>query len=685
MNGSPQVESPGNGPERRSTESRRPSYGLDLLAVAGVVLAVLVPLLWGTRGPINATVKMGPNTGAYLTGAAAEYEIEGLQATRWTSWDTTLALPLVLRGGPAEISYRFARVLPQTAIVDVLLNGRPIDRFTCRGGIFAVRHVRLAALGTTPLELRFKVDSHDHRGLGLKLDWVRIETERGGRMRLRGESLWLVPLLAGALLLLLRFMGHSLRMAVLLVAPLGLAAVVWAMHDPFAFAHVAARTAMVAGLLAAALAVALRRLPGGRWVMAIVVAGYLLKGAGLFHPTSFYPDFQHNRRYALAVAAGSGDLAERNRAAQTAICVAYPRIIAGKSYAFPYTPFAFLPFAVLFLPDVVEDALRQESLVAAALEPLLVFLLALLIERTRRRALGEPALPDAPRVVGVVAALLCAFLPSTFSRLLLAMGATLVGHLWDCGLIVAVLLYLLRPERRLRLAAVALFAALSLLTYISSLFTVSAFLVMVALLERKHALRLLLILAAAVAVPMLWLYAPFVREFVGEILPAVLHGARMAAAPGVPTGPKVAFDRVILFYGWAYPALAIAGLMLLRRRADPRAFNVVAAYGLAYLVLVALRAFGGGLFRDLKETTFVGPLVALLTGLFIEELARRGRPGRLAAALVVAGLLAFGLCKYREYLQTYSSPFLVIRGDTSSAASTDGAPAGHVPARSYIS
>jgi hypothetical protein len=134
----------------------------------------------------------------------------------------------------------------------------------------------------------------------------------------------------------------------------------------------------------------------------------------------------------------------------------------------------------------------------------------------------------------------------------------------------------------------------------------------------------------------------------------------MATAPGVPTGPGAALHRIDLFFGFAYPLLALAGLVLWRRRLDPRAFHVLAAYGLAFLLLVALRAFGGGLFRDLKEVTFVGPLVAVLAAASIVELSGRGRAGRAAAIMVVIGLAWFGLAKYRDYLQTYASPFVQV-------------------------
>jgi hypothetical protein len=615
-------------------------------ALAALAAGIVFASAWiGARDGV-AFLKMGPNTGFYLSGVAPLYEIEGLRATRWTTYHATLALPLRVRGGRADVSYGFARVLPQTAVVEVSLADRLIDRFTCRGGVFRVRSARAGLDGSVPAVLRFDVDSHDRKDLGLKLDWVRIAAADHGRLALRGVPLLVAPLFLAAFFACLRLIGQGRAMSALLALPLALAAGVWAQLEPYEFAHVVSRTGLVAIGLTVLLTLGLRRVKGGAALMPLVVLAYVLKAGGLFYPTSSYPDYQHAQRYAHRVAAGEGSLAERGREAQRHIGVAYPRVIAGKKYAFPYSPFGYLPFAVFQDADALEDAFRQASLLTATLELLLVFGLArLLLQGTQ----GASRVP-------FIATLLAALLPSTFSRLLLAMGTTLFGHFWDVTLIIAALLYLRRPQGR-TLALVGLATLASLLLYVSSLFTVSAFLVLLAALERRHALRLLLILSGATAITVTWLYAPFVREFFGEIVPAVLGGARMARAPGVPTGPWAALDRIPMFFGWALPALSVAGYLLWRRRIDAAALSVVRAYGLAFLLLFALRAFGGGLFRDLKETTFVGPLVAILSAVTIDSLAGRDRWGRWAAALVLVGLAVFSAERSMDYLVRYWSPF----------------------------
>jgi hypothetical protein len=286
------------------------------------------------------------------------------------------------------------------------------------------------------------------------------------------------------------------------------------------------------------------------------------------------------------------------------------------------------------------------GLVPASLEVVGVFLIARLA--FPRSELAPP-----------VAALLAAFLPPLTSRLLLAMTITLWGHLLDVLLVAATLAYLGRPTPR-RLALVFAAALASQLLYVSSLFTVSAFLLMTALVERKHAVRLLLALAASGAITVLWLYHPFLRAFLGEILPGVLAGARMQGGGGGATtgGPALALWRIPLFYGWALPLLAIAGLAIVRLRGEPAASAVLTAHALAFAFLVALRAFGGGLFRDLKEVEFAAPLVALTTAVALEALARRRA---VAALLVGIGLALFGTGKAVSYVNENASPFTEAR------------------------
>jgi hypothetical protein len=629
---------------------------------------VVAPAVWlalaGVPAPATVLFNLGPNDAGHIAGFEPRYEIEGPMATRWTTYRADIDLPLTLRGGPASLSYRFSRVLPETAVVDVLLAGRLVDRFTCRGGAWVARTVELAALPETPLSIGLRIDSHDRRNLGLRLDWVGVDA-RGGRVGWRGWSRWAPAVMVGAAFLIFRLAGLEPLAAALAALPWPLLAWLWGRADPFALAHVATKIALPAIGLTAACAWLVRGRPGGRWLAPIFLAGYLLKGAGVFHPAFFYPDVQNHGRYVAAFAEASGSIPERGIAAQRKVATAYPRFVAGRPYAFPYSPLFFIPFTWLG-PDSarVEDAMRHVGLAAAAAEVVAVFWIGAM-------AFGAGA--------GVAAALVAAVLPPLYSRLLFAMWPTIVGHLLDLLAIGAALALLRRPRDRGPWIAFALLTLAALLTYISSLFNLALFIVALAALERRRAPALLAVLAAAAGITVVALYSSFSRAFFLEILPALAWGGGTgppAAAGGNPGGLLAALARVPLFYGWGFPALAVAGLLLARRAADPPAWRVLYAYGLAFVALVLLRALGAGLFRDLKEITFVAPLVAIAAGASLETLARRGRSGLAAALLITAGLLAFSAERYRFYFSTYTSA--VTRPAPLSA---EGSASGGPPAR----
>jgi hypothetical protein len=194
----------------------------------------------------------------------------------------------------------------------------------------------------------------------------------------------------------------------------------------------------------------------------------------------------------------------------------------------------------------------------------------------------------------------------------------------------------------------------SLLTYVASLFNVTLFAGCLALLERTWRKRILLAWVAGVALTLGLLYRDFVVTFAFEILPAAVAGGSNAANAG-GEGPLATLDRIRIFYGYGFPALAGAGFVLLQRRLGPRARRVVSAWALAFCGLVVLRSLPGGLLKDLKEMEFVAPLVALSAGFALEELAGRGRSGLAAAALIALGLVAFGLSRHFAYAATWTA------------------------------
>ena len=148
------------------------------VVVALVVLTLTVFFTGRGRSGDNAILfQLGPNDASYLSGFAPYYEItDGVSASRWTSYEASIELPVSVEGGPLEISYRFWRVFPETAISEVYLDDQLIDTFESRGGQTRLRHVTLAAVSESPVSIHFKVDSHERQNLGLG-DGVRGKVE----------------------------------------------------------------------------------------------------------------------------------------------------------------------------------------------------------------------------------------------------------------------------------------------------------------------------------------------------------------------------------------------------------------------------------------------------------------------------------------------------------------------------
>ncbi|HEY7821066.1 MAG TPA: hypothetical protein VIG29_22770, partial [Vicinamibacteria bacterium] len=471
--------------------------GLDLAIVAAIAFATY--LLTGLPVDNDLMVfQLGPNDHRYIEGFVPHYEVEnGTVAWRWSTYHASVDLPLVLEGG-ATLSYRFSRVFGQTAAATVSLAGSTIDRFTARGGAVETRRVRLPDLSPTPLSIRFEIDSHEGRNLGLKLDWLALSPGPDSRLRLSARPRFLTSLLAGFLFALFRFGGLRARESLMPIAVFLATAGAMMVRDLFGFAHGISQLSLPLAGLSIPAGLFLKGRPGGRWVLPLFVAGYLLRGFGLFHPQTFYGDVANARDYVEAFRETSGSLAERGVETQKRTNVGYPRAVAGKDYAFPYSPLYFLPFGLASTPGGIEDAVRHAGLAASALETLPVFWIA--------------SIAFSPQA-GILAALLWAVSPPVFSRLLLALHATVIGSFLDTLAIAFVLALSFEPRNPFRLGGVLVASLASFLTYTSGLFSMGAFLLFESMLERRLALKLLGIVLVASTLTVTWLYGPFLVAF----------------------------------------------------------------------------------------------------------------------------------------------------------------------------
>jgi len=606
-----------------------------LLALAGLLVATeaLLAAAPGLRG--DMVFDVGPSTGGYGSGFT-DSEERPPTTFRWTQDGAGMDLPLIGYGGEGVLVMRYGRPLDTPAEVEVRLSRQLVAEFVAQPGRFRI--VRL------PVRLpqgRLRIDLWPKQGgdPGVAVDWIRIE---GGRWRLPLSAIGPRLLVAGVYLLCLAA-GFPLAGALTTSGLLAIAEAAWLGLDPFGFAHVSARIAIPGLALSALCWLALRGRGGGRWVTLIFLGSYLVKASGLFYPSYFYNDVRNNRRFVMALAKEEGSLLERRHAAQVAYGVAYPRIVAGEKYAFPYSPVFFLPFTLL--PQdatIIDEMMKHVAVALACSEVALVFWISGLV-------FGSGA--------GVSAALFAATFPVFFSRLLLALWSTLGGHALDTLLLGAGLCLAARPESRARLVAFGALAQASLLTYVASLFNVGLFAGFFALLlERRLRRQVLAITAAGGLVTVGLLYADFAVLFSTRILPDFLAAQGGVAQGSGPTASVAsALARIPLFYGWVYPALAVAGFIIARRRASAGSLRVMSAWALTFAALLALRALPGGLFKDMKEVEFVAPLVAVLSGAVLEEAWRVGRYGRLAAGVVAGGLVVFGLLRYLGDLRTWTA------------------------------
>ncbi|GMR22070.1 MAG: hypothetical protein BMS9Abin37_0398 [Acidobacteriota bacterium] len=567
---------------------------------------------------------VGPSTGSYLEGFT-ESEERVPVTFRWTRERADVALPLAGEGPDAVLQLRYARFLDGNATVRLFVDGEPQGVFSARSGRFRTLELPVKLRGG-PTKITFLVDDPDPERLGIAIDWLRIENSR---WRASATVLRPTVLLVGVFLLTLA-LGFSLPRAVGLTALVALFQTGWFACNPFAMVHVHEQLTVI-GLSSAALIAAVSLMTRrARSLPLLFLLGYFLKGAVLFHPAYWYPDVRLHRRYVEILDIAQGSIVERGIEAQKGTGTAYPRRLGGRNYALPYSPLFYVPFTFLDRDARgLESSMKHVGLLLASVEVLLVYALASYLFGAR---------------VAFAASVLALFLPPLASRLLYAQWPTLAGHLLDVIAIGFAARLVKHPDDRPLLWGYGAGVLASFLSYISSLFNMSLFACCLALVERRRALQLILVVGSAGLLTISLLYLPFVRSFMTEIVPAVMSGAPSTRSDAIGFG--AAIGRIPLFYGFGFPVFALGGLVLSRH--NPAAFRTLGAYGATFVALLALRAVSGA-FKDLKELVFIGPFIAITTGLSLEALAARGRTGRFAAIAVALGLIAFGLSKLGQY------------------------------------
>jgi hypothetical protein len=496
-----------------------------------------------------------------------------------------------------------------------------------------------------PLVLTFRSQSDDPDGLGLALDWVEV-TGVGvvvpGLRVLGGLTLLLVgvPVLVG------RFHRSATAGVIAGTVLLGLSTGV-VMMDRLGGLIGLSRAGGPALLALIGLALAARAMGRARpapLAEAGALAAVIVALIALSHPFYYYPDVDTHARYLAAARADPRlFLDARDFQMRTG---AWTRDVGGRLVAFPYSSaFHVLAWpAALVLGEVA--AVKWEAATALGLTVLLVHALA--------RALGF-----GPRAA-LLAQALFVLLPVTASRLALALFPTLLGQALELLLIVALArTFPLRGRR----SAWTIFGLLVLcqLAYTGSLFNVGLTVLFFALIaaahgERREALGLVGLYAAAAVTVVAAQYARFLPAFWRDVLPYLGQGAaspEMGEAPGLV--PR-AVRRIALFYDLVYPLLLVPGLVAVRRAPAP-ARRIVAAALLAGVALLVLRYAVPVVFRDAKEVELLAAPVAALAAGGAAWLWRRGGAPRAGALVALVWAAAWGVLRAAE---VYGERFVAI-------------------------
>jgi hypothetical protein len=419
--------------------SRR-GFARLLVAGSGLVV-VLLPVgaaLLGARAVRTIRLNCGPGDGPYVSGFASPrpesfdpYEIEDQVATHWTTHDARVALPLVIDAPAVGVVLRFARHFADRGHLDLRLAGKPAARFEIREGYEEYQTTQPLS-APAPVVVDLHTDAQDDRGLGVSLDWVRLDLPAGGRVRLSGFARFRPALFVVAVLLVLAAGGWTPRFGVAVAALPSLLAVVGLLLDPWLVHR------LITGIPAALVLIApvvfvlriffvgRRRLPAADFALALALflAAAVPRALLANHPDGYSPDLMiHARLAKLMHRAGAESFLQ-------------PDLFLGRfqesrqSFAgMPYSLAFHAPLAILDPP--YDQVMTVMKLAGAFLSALPVTLGVLLVRRAGLSLFGAGLLVVAPTYPHW---LFKANLPALFGHVFdFGLLVWLVGHLEDLG------------------------------------------------------------------------------------------------------------------------------------------------------------------------------------------------------------------------------------------------------------
>lgn len=600
----------------------------------------------------QVALNLGPGDAPFVRGFEANSDVEDKVGWHWTTYDARVDLPFTTAGSEVRATLRYARVFAEEAVVRVSVGGVDGQTFRARGG-----EIRTTTLGAAsvrgPLVVSIQSDSHERRNMGLRVDTLALQATGGAPFKLRGGAALRPPLSVVLLFAGLLILGASPLVAggASLLAALAFAGRANAdLFGAWRQTHLAPEMLAVATLVLLAGRHWLhRRVPMERPLAAALVSAALVtmlwRLALVSHPDFYYPDLLTHTRVVEAIRE-EGPSFFLHPADALSAQRAWTKPVMGSVSSLPYAVMFHTPFAVLaavldLSTDEIETALKAGSSLISVIPILLGGALAVRF-----------SLPP-------LAALLLCVIPTYASRLSFALLPALFGHMLDLVVLLTIANVMSRDGVRSARSVLQAMAALLFghLAYTSGVVNEAVFmgvLVALCLLSGRPARGLGLGLTLAEAGAALGAFLLYYRHFVGDVFAL---GARILGLGAAGAGPSVSvypvesfwallYERTNTFFGWPYLSLAILGLWL----GGPaiRESKVARAWGIAYLVLILLRARIPDVFRYGHETLFLTPLIALLGGTALVLAWRRGGAWRTGSVAASLALLAASL--WRQWL-----------------------------------
>lgn len=615
-------------------------------ALGALALSVAAAAAFGGSTRL-LSLNLGPGDTPFVRGFAPGSDVVDKTGWHWTTYEARVDLPFETTGSEVSATLRYARVFGEEAVVEVGIGGADTEPFRARGG--EIRTTTLVAPSVQgPLEVSIRSDSHERRNMGLKMDTLAIEALRGAPFKLRGGAALRPPLVVALLFAGLLILGSSPLVAGASSLVAAIAFAVRAGSDLFGAWRQTDLAPEMLGIATVALLAGRawlhRRVPMDKGTASVLasaaLATMLWRLALVSHPDFYYPDLLTHTRVVEAIREEGPSFFLHPADALNAQR-AWTKPVMGSLSALPYavmfhTPFAILAGAFDLSADEIETALKAGSSFVSVIPILLAGALAV--------RLSIPPL----------AALMLCVIPTYASRLSFALLPALFGHMADMAVLLTIATVMGRGAVRSGRPVLQVMTALLLghLAYTSGVVNEVVFmgvLVALCLLPDRAARASAAGLTLAETGAALGAFLLYYRHFVGDVFSL---GGRILGlgAPGASASASVypvesfwavLIERTQSFFGWPYLSLAILGLWL--GGAQIRESKVIRAWGIAYLILILLRARIPDVFRYGHETLFLTPLMALLAGTALVVSYRRQGKWRMGAIIAGAALLTSSL------------------------------------------